>query len=152
MLCTFLPSSIPINIRHSLHTHTSVIPPIFSSGISRKPAVVCRIFHPYVVVDYNRHSCKFSSMFTAESSPGVGLAIVSCNFQSPGVSNCSTGMQDMTRGGSFNKNLCFPRSYLVPGCAHTTSPGVKTRSTERLSGESLSCFLKTAAFQVQKVT
>ena len=72
MVYTFLPSSNPINGRLSLHTHTSVILLVFSSGISRKLVIVCCIFHPYVVVDYNRHSCMFSSMSHGRVLSGGG--------------------------------------------------------------------------------
>ncbi len=82
----------------------------------------------------------------------MGLAIFSCSFQSPGGFQLFNWDAGYDTGGSFNKNLCFPRSYSIPGHAHTISPGVKTGSTGRLSDESLSCFLKTAAFRVQKVT
>ncbi len=94
----------------------------------------------------------FLQFLAAESYPGVGLAIFSSSFPVSGCFQLFKWDAGYDTGGSLNKNPFSQHSDPVPGHAHTISAGVKTSSAGRLPDESLSCFLKTAAFRVQEGT
>ncbi len=81
----------------------------------------------------------------AESSPGVGLAIFSCSFQSLGVSEMFKRNAGYDTGGSLNENSLSQHRYSVPGHAHTISSGMKTGSEGRLPDEFLSPFLENSS-------